>query len=140
MKAHFKLNRAKIRFQNDKTHLRKAPGDRGFQMGKVEGLFSNCRSRKGIGHPGPLDQQGTVDHKGTAGERGSSCRPEQCLRRRCHWSASPELALRRFLAPGNKRKASGGGGAHHTATRSGISTGREGPVAPIPEPVLPFRD
>jgi len=27
-----------------------------------------------------------------------------------------------------------------TATRSGISTGREGPVAPVPEPVLPFRD
>ena len=60
MKAHFKLNRAKIRFQNDKTHLRKAPGDRGFQMGKAEGLFSNCHSRKGIGHPGPLDQQGTA--------------------------------------------------------------------------------
>ena len=27
-----------------------------------------------------------------------------------------------------------------TATRSGISTGREGLVAPVPEPVLPFRD
>jgi len=27
-----------------------------------------------------------------------------------------------------------------TATRSGISTGREGPVAPVPEPVLPFRN
>jgi len=27
-----------------------------------------------------------------------------------------------------------------TATRSGISTGREGPVAPVPEPVLPFQD
>jgi len=27
-----------------------------------------------------------------------------------------------------------------TAARSGISIGREGPVAPIPEPVLPFRD
>jgi len=27
-----------------------------------------------------------------------------------------------------------------TATRSGISTGREGPVVPVPEPVLPFRD
>jgi len=29
---------------------------------------------------------------------------------------------------------------YYTATRSGISTGREGPVAPVPEPVLPFRD
>jgi hypothetical protein len=27
-----------------------------------------------------------------------------------------------------------------TAARSGISTGREGPVAPVPEPVLPFWD
>jgi len=26
-----------------------------------------------------------------------------------------------------------------TATRSGISTGQEGPVAPVPEPVLPFQ-
>jgi len=28
----------------------------------------------------------------------------------------------------------------NTGTRSGISTGREEPVAPVPEPVLPFRD
>ena len=27
-----------------------------------------------------------------------------------------------------------------TSTRSGISTGREGPVVPVPEPMLPFRD
>jgi len=27
-----------------------------------------------------------------------------------------------------------------TSTRSGISTGREGPVVPVPEPVLPFQD
>jgi len=27
-----------------------------------------------------------------------------------------------------------------TGVGRGISTGREGPVAPVPEPVLPFRD
>jgi len=31
-------------------------------------------------------------------------------------------------------------GANVTATRSGISTGREEPVALVPEPVLPFRN
>jgi len=30
--------------------------------------------------------------------------------------------------------------SHITAACWGISTGREGPVAPVPEPVLPFRD
>jgi len=28
----------------------------------------------------------------------------------------------------------------YTGAGRGISTGREGPVAPVPEPVLPFRD
>jgi len=27
-----------------------------------------------------------------------------------------------------------------TGAGRGISTGREGPIAPVPEPVLPFRD
>jgi hypothetical protein len=103
----------------------------------ILGFYENLLLDLDVGDGDLMDggdgEDGGVGNLVVDGLRGGGGDVELLVNGRCGGGGDDSLSVVFSIAAGS------GEGAN-TATRSGISTGREGPVAPVPEPVLPFRD